>query len=120
MIYVNISEYHWLQIFLIAIVQEIFKLQSSLKLRLAKDGGSIPENLNFIYEHYFCTQGSIIYVMLYAIWWYLFNLKNAKNTHEEVLLLAKLQATNGTRSRKASQSLKSTKYMSDLMIKSQM
>ena len=60
------------------------------------------------------------YVMLYAIWWYLFNLKNAKNTHEEVLLLAKLQATNGTRSRKASQSLKSTKYMSDLMIKSQM
>ena len=120
MIYANISEYHWLQIFLIAMVQEIFKLQSSLKLRLAKNGGSIPENLNFIYEHYFCTQGSIIYVILHAIWCYLFNFKNAKNTHEGVLLLAKLKATNGTKSRKASQSLKSTKYISDLIIKSQM
>ena len=31
-------------------------------------------------------------VMLYAIWYHLHNLKNVKNTHEGVLLLAKLQA----------------------------
>ena len=65
--------------------------------------------------------------MLCAIWYHLRSLKNAKNTHGEVLLLAKLQVfsiqhyftksntplwvffsrflnrTNGTKSRKASQ-----------------
>ena len=32
------------------------------------------------------------YVMRCAIWCYLYNLKNVKNTHEGVLLLVKLQA----------------------------
>ena len=32
------------------------------------------------------------YVMLYAIWYHLYNLKNVKSTHEGVLLLVKLQA----------------------------
>ena len=32
------------------------------------------------------------YVMVCAIWYHLYNLKNVKNTHEEVLLLVKLQA----------------------------
>ena len=31
-------------------------------------------------------------VMLYAIWYHLYNLKNVKNTHGGVLLLVKLQA----------------------------
>ena len=30
--------------------------------------------------------------MLWAIWYYLYNLKNVKSTHVRVLLLAKLQA----------------------------
>ena len=41
-------------------------------------------------EHFFpdCS-----YVMRYAIWYHLYNLRNVKNTHGEVLLLAvKLQA----------------------------
>ena len=33
-----------------------------------------------------------ILVMCYAIWYHLYNLKSVKNTHEGVLLLAKLQA----------------------------
>ena len=82
--------------------------QSSLKLSLAKDGEFMPKNLNFIYEHYFSSaQGLIIYVMLYAIWYDLYNLKNAKNTYGGAFILKKLQArflncTNGTKSRKAS------------------
>ena len=32
------------------------------------------------------------YVMHCAIWYHLYNLKNAKNTHGEVLILVKLQA----------------------------
>ena len=32
------------------------------------------------------------YVILYAIWYHLYNLKNKKNTHEVVLFLVKLQA----------------------------
>ena len=64
-----------------------------------------------------------IIVMFCAIWYYLYNLKNVKNTHGGVLLLVKLQAkpatllkvtllhgcfsrflncTNGTKSRSAS------------------
>ena len=49
------------------------------------------------------------YVMFYAIWYHLNNLKNVKNTHGGVLFLAKLQAiskcakcTNGNKSRNAS------------------
>ena len=59
------------------------------------------------------------YVMLCAIWYHLYNLKNVKNTHGEVLLLVKLQfllkvtflrgyfshfsnCTNGTKSRNTS------------------
>ena len=34
----------------------------------------------------------IVYVMRYMIWYYLYNLKNVKNTHGRVLLLVKLQA----------------------------
>ena len=33
-----------------------------------------------------------IYVMLWAIWYHLYNLKNVKNTHGGVLLLVELQA----------------------------
>ena len=46
--------------------------------------------------------------MFCAIWYKLYNLKNVKNTHGEVLLLVKLQArnllncTNVTKSRNAS------------------
>ena len=39
---------------------------------------------------------------LCAIWYHLYNLQNVKNTHEGVLLLVKLQTTNGTKSCKAS------------------
>ena len=54
----------------------------------------------------------IIHATLCAIWYYLYNLKNVKNTHEGVLLLVKLQTfgcfsdflncTNGTKSRNVS------------------
>ena len=75
--------------------------------------------------HYFsCISWILINVMLYAIWYHLYNYKNVKNTHGGVLLLVKLQAsvssftksntpprvfsrflncTNGTKSRKVSQ-----------------
>ena len=49
-----------------------------------------------------------MYVMLGAIWYYLYNLNNAKNTHGGVLFLVKLQAksflnyTNGIKSHNAS------------------
>ena len=33
----------------------------------------------------------ILYVILFAIWYHLHNLKNAKNTHGEVILFVKLQ-----------------------------
>ena len=33
------------------------------------------------------------YVVRWAIWYHLYNLKNVKNTHEGVLILVKLQAT---------------------------
>ena len=36
------------------------------------------------------------YVMLCAIWYHLYNLKNVKNTHGEVLLLVKLLAEPAT------------------------
>ena len=54
------------------------------------------------------------YVLHYAIWHYLHNLKNEKNTHGRVLLLVKLQAngTNGTKSRKASHIFKHVLYLS--------
>ena len=38
------------------------------------------------------TLTKLKYVMLYAIWYHLYNLKNVKNTHGGVLLLVKLQA----------------------------
>ena len=37
----------------------------------------------------------IQYVMCFAIWYHLYNLKNVKNTHEGVLRLVKLQAEAG-------------------------
>ena len=40
--------------------------------------------------------------MFCAIWYHLYNLKNVKNTHGGVLILVKLQATNGTKSHNAS------------------
>ena len=45
------------------------------------------------------------YEMLCTIWYYFYNLKNVKNTHEGVLLLVKcssrfLNCINGTKSRK--------------------
>ena len=72
---------------------------------------------------------SDLYMMLCMIWYHLYNLKNVKNTHGGVLLLAKLQAeacnftksntppwvfftflncTNGTKSRKRSTYIKAT------------
>ena len=36
----------------------------------------------------------ITYLMHWAIWYHLYNLKNVKNTHEGVLILAKLQASS--------------------------
>ena len=33
-----------------------------------------------------------LYVMRFAIWYHLYNLKNVKNTHGRVLILVKLQA----------------------------
>ena len=68
--------------------------------------------------------GGHTYVMLCAIWYHLYNVKNVKNTYGGVLLFVKLQAasllkvtliqgcvsrflncTNGTKSRQASRSL---------------
>ena len=43
-------------------------------------------------NHYECIIR--IFVMLCAIWYQLYNLKNVKNTHGEVLLFVKLQAFN--------------------------
>ena len=39
-----------------------------------------------------CKNEASSYVMLCAIWYHLYNLKNTKNTHGAVLLLVKLQA----------------------------
>ena len=54
-----------------------------------------------------------IHVMLCAIWYHLYNLKNVENTHGGVLRLVKLQSsastcTNGTKSRNASHYIKSS------------
>ena len=38
----------------------------------------------------------LTYVMICAIWYHLYNLKNVKNTHERLLLLVKLQAKSRT------------------------
>ena len=44
------------------------------------------------------------YETLCTIWYYFYNLKNVKNTHEGVLLLVKCSSrlSNGTKSRKTS------------------
>ena len=44
----------------------------------------------------------LTFVMRCAIWHHLYNLRNVKNTHGRVLLLVKVNCTNGTKSRKAS------------------
>ena len=44
------------------------------------------------YVHDKLKQDNNIYVMLWAFWYHLLNLKNVKNTHGGVLLLPKVQA----------------------------
>ena len=44
-----------------------------------------------LYKWYQIVQ-SVTYVVRCAIWYYLYNLKNVKNTHGGVLILVKLQA----------------------------
>ena len=39
------------------------------------------------------SYGTHVYVVRCATWYYLYNLKNVKNTHEGVLILVKLQAS---------------------------
>ena len=45
----------------------------------------------WIREKSYSERSYLIYVMRYAIWYHLCNLKNGKNTHGGVLLLVKLQ-----------------------------
>ena len=70
---------------------------------------SFPKLGNKIYVHRlkYWSRIAPLYVMRCAIWYYLYNLKNMKNTHGRVLLLAHvfwrfLNFTNGTKSRNVS------------------
>ena len=52
---------------------------------------TIKETL-FEYTFQYTFLNKTIYVMRYAIWYHLYNLKNVKNTHKGVLILVKLQS----------------------------
>ena len=59
----------------------------------------LPHAKNVVLFVFFCIPDIIrclpIFVMRCTIWYYLYNLKNVKNTHGSVLILVKLQAKAG-------------------------
>ena len=54
---------------------------------------TIKTSIRFVTYKMFILKS--LYVPLYAICYHLYNLKNVKNIHEEVLLLVKFQAEAG-------------------------
>ena len=90
----------------------IKSLPDSSKLFSKKQRINKYKNQN-LQKSSFKTHNMIQILMLCAIWYHLYNLKNVKNTHGKVLLLVKLHhssmaaftflnSANGTKSRKAS------------------
>ena len=59
--------------------------------RASKILGFKPFHLTSLFVYHLKTPKK--YIMIYAIWYHLHNLKNVKNSHGGVLLLVKLQAS---------------------------